>query len=172
AHPCDDETKFDQLKERWGVFPLVRLRPEQMIGAILQSTSPSTIDQNSHLFVRTVRFFRENDFVKEYGDLGEDELQDRPGTIPQALLRMNGNLIKELTKSNPFGTTGRISGLAANDENAVEVAFLVCVTRRPNPEETAVFSEQLKGSRGPQREEAVEDLLWSLFNSPEFCWNH
>ena len=39
-------------------------------------------DKRKHLIVRFIRFIRENDFVEEYGDLGEDELLQRPGTIP------------------------------------------------------------------------------------------
>lgn len=60
----------------WSIFPLTRLRPEQLIGAILQSTSLRTIDQNSHLLLRAKRYFQENEFVKQYGDMGDNELED------------------------------------------------------------------------------------------------
>lgn len=172
AHPSSDEQVLDHHTEHWAVFPLLRLRPEQVIGSILQGASLSTIDRNSSLFIRAIRFFRENDFVKEYGDLGEEELSEQSGTVPQALLRMNGRLTREILGPNPFSATGRIAQLTPTDEACVETAFLITFTRRPSSEELSHFSAMLKGSRGDRRAELVEDLLWSLCNSPEFSWNH
>jgi len=171
VHPSEDETEVEALKTHWAVFPLIRLRPEQVIGSVLQSASLSTIDQNSHLFIRTIRFFQENDFVKEYGDLGENELTEQAGTIPQALLRMNGELVRELVKSEFLRSSGRISAMAPDDETRVETAYLVALTRRPTEPEMRHFVQQLMSGKG-QREVIMEDLLWSLCNSPEFSWNH
>jgi hypothetical protein len=167
-HPAD----YDALCSTWAVFPLVRLRPEQVIGSMIQAASVQTIDQNSHLLVRTIRFFRENDFVKEYGDFGEDELQDRSGTIPQALVRMNGNLSKDMTEANAFSAAGRIAGMSGGPENCLETCFLVCLTRRPNDDERAFFLPQFRDVNADQRRDAVHDLFWTLFNSPEFAWTH
>jgi len=163
------EAELEDLERSWAVFPLVRLRPEQVIGAMLQAASVKTIDRNSHLFVRFLRFAREQGFVDEFGDPGENELSDRVGTIPQALLRMNGQLASELTEPNPFGSVGRISALASSPEATLDACYLVCLTRRPTEPEREHFLPQL----GTQREgQAVQDLFWALFNSPEFSWNH
>lgn len=165
------------VEETWAAFPLTRLRPEQVIGALLQASSARTIDQNSHLFVRAIRFFREKDFVKQYGDLDENELDEHSGTIPQALLRMNGTLVRETIEATGLSATGlsasgRIADMAANDVNCVETGFLVCLTRRPTTEERAYFEALLEGTQKQKRHQAVEDLFWTLFNSPEFSWNH
>lgn len=168
----DDGTAVDALVGEWAVFPIVRLRPEQVIGSMLQSASVTTIDQNSQLLVRLVRFFRERDFVREYGDLGENELDEHAGTIPQALLRMNGQLVREIGEANAFTASGRIAGFSGTPETAIENAYLACLTRRPTAEETAFFVEWFKDARPNQRGKVVEDLYWALFNSPEFAWNH
>lgn len=168
----DDAAAFDEACAVWGVFPLMRLRPEQVIGSMIQAASLRPIDQNSHLLVRTIRFFRENDFIKEYGDFGEDELHDRSGTIPQALLRMNGNLSQELTEANAFSAAGRIAGLSSHPENCLETCFLVCLTRRPTAAEREYFLPQFRQAHADGRRDAVHDLFWTLFNSPEFAWNH
>ncbi|MCA9072125.1 MAG: DUF1549 domain-containing protein, partial [Planctomycetaceae bacterium] len=76
-HSAKTQEEYELLENAWAVFPLTRLRPEQVVGSMLQAASIKTIDRNSHLFVRTIRFFREKDFVKNYGDLGADELQER-----------------------------------------------------------------------------------------------
>jgi hypothetical protein len=156
----------------WAVFPLIRLRPEQVIGSILQSSSIQTADQNSHLLFRALRLVQGGQFVKEYGDLGENELLDPGGTIPQRLLLMNGELASGPTKSNPINSVGRIATFASTDEKCVETAYLACLARRPRPEELAHFVSQLKDAKKGERIQVVEDLVWTLFNSTEFSWNH
>ncbi|SFI77282.1 DUF1549 domain-containing protein [Planctomicrobium piriforme] len=166
----EDSGQVDVLREAWAVFPLIRLRPEQVIGAMLQANSLRTVDQNSHLFTRARRFFRERDFVNEFGDLGVDELEGGAGTIPQALLRMNGDFAKETSEATPFSSSGRIAADAAGPEQIVETVFLVCLTRKPTPEESAHFLAWFENQK--RSRPAVEDLYWTLFNSPEFSWNH
>ncbi|MFM9963604.1 MAG: DUF1549 domain-containing protein [Planctomycetaceae bacterium] len=168
----DDASRLDRLKEHFAIFPLTRLRPEQIIGSLLQASSLTTVDQNSHLISRFIKLTRSNDFVKEYGDLGENELEDRAGTIPQALLRMNGNLINETIDATPFTASGRISQMAPDDTARLELCYLVCLTRRPTAEESAYFLPVLEATRPKRRGLIVEDLYWTLFNSPEFAWNH
>ena len=172
AHPSEDEREVEALKANWAVFPLIRLRPEQFIGSILQATSVTTIDQNSQLFARAIRFLRERDFVTEYGDLGENELEDQTGTIPQALLRMNGKLTRELTDANPFSSISRIASMARDDRTCVSTIYQVCLTRPPTGAELEVFCRQFQETQGKPRAEIAEDLFWSIFNCDEFCWNH
>jgi hypothetical protein len=166
-----DET-IDRLTSNWAVFQLTRLRPEQVIGAMLQAGSIKTVDRNSHLIVRTIRFFRENDFINEYGDLGEDEFDKHAGTISQALLRMNGSLSSEIGASNPFSAAGRILAVTKDDESCLEACFLVCATRRPTPDQQQYFLDQLHGTTDEKRKQVVEDIIWSLFNAAAFSWNH
>jgi hypothetical protein len=167
-----DKQQLDTAETEWALFPLIRLRPEQVIGSILQATSLQTIDQNSHLVMRTIKLFQSGDFVREYGDLGENELADRGGTIPQRLLLMNGNLAGEATNRKPLlSAVNRIDSLSSTNENRVETAYLVCLTRRPTAEETAHFASLMTDNRF-ERGQITEDMYWVLFNSTEFSWNH
>lgn len=166
-----DELDIQEAERLWAVRPLIRLRPEQMIGSMLQASSLKTIDQNSHLFTRFLRLTRENDFVNDFGDAGERELEDRAGTISQALLRMNGQLPNELSEASPFFAGGRI--LMATDDNnkVVETAYLVALTRLPTEAELELFTRQLsEAESSDDRGEVMHDMLWALFNSPEFSW--
>jgi hypothetical protein len=123
--------------------------------------------------MRFKKFVTQNDFVREYGDLGDGELLDRGGTVPQRLLLMNGKLAWEALKIDPFNSSARINALGGDDERRVETAYLACLTRRPSREElrvfTAMFAQQPKR---PDRREVMEDLFWTLLNSTEFSWNH
>lgn len=167
-----DKQQLDAAETEWALFPLIRLRPEQVIGSILQATSLQTIDQNSHLVMRTIKLFQSGDFVREYGDLGENELADRGGTIPQRLLLMNGNLAGEATQKKPLlSAVNRIDSLSSTNEKRVETAYLVCLTRRPTAEETSHFVSQMTDKRF-ERGQIAEDMYWVLFNSTEFSWNH
>ena len=156
----------------WGLFPLIRLRPEQVIGSMLQASSVQTIDQNNHLVFRLLRLARQNDFVREYGDFGEGELEERGGTIPQRLLMMNGQLMRDITDANPLSSALRLAQFASSDEKCVEAAYLMCLTRLPTEAEKKHFVDQLCDTKRDARNSAVQDLLWTLFNSTEFSWNH
>jgi hypothetical protein len=167
-----NEEAYNTADEAWAVFPVSRLRPEQVIGAMIQAGRLQTIDQNSNLLARTIRFFREQEFVGEYGDAGEAELDARSGTVSQALLRMNGKLTRELFEAGPFSAAGRLSSMTTNDEQLVELCFLVTLSRRPTSEERHHFVQTVEGTQSEERSRATEDLLWSLVNSAEFSWNH
>ncbi|MHC4877189.1 MAG: DUF1549 domain-containing protein [Planctomycetota bacterium] len=172
SHTTEDADEFEAIEESWAVFPLTRLRPEQVIGSIIQSTWVQTVDQNSHLLVRFMRFTKENDFVNEYGDLGDQELDEHTGTIPQALLRMNSEMTRDAIKTDLMTATTRIAGMCRDDNEAIDTAYLVCFSRKPTEPEREHFLMQLSGVNRKARGRVVEDMFWSLLNSPEFSWNH
>jgi hypothetical protein len=161
----------DADEESWAIFPLTRLRPEQVVGGAIQTSSVSTINAESHIVIRILRLTSENDFVKRYGDSGEDEFGGKGGTIPQRLLMMNGNLIHDRIKDSIFNAATRIAWQAPDDPRAVETAYLSVLTRRPTEVEAKHF-EQFLGEPGMTRPQKLEDLFWALINSTEFSWNH
>ena len=128
--------------ETWAEFPLTRLRPEQVVGALLQAASLQTIDHESHVLTQLARFSQQREFIARYGDAGEDELEaDAGGTIPQRLLMLNGELVHERTKDDLVANAAsRIATLTDDDALAVEVAYLAVLTRRPTPGEAAQSS--------------------------------
>ncbi|HVU89493.1 MAG TPA: DUF1549 domain-containing protein, partial [Pirellulales bacterium] len=159
--------------EPWGAFPLTRLRPEQVVGSLLQASSLATLDYQSHILLRFARAVGQSEFVTRYGDSGEDEFAPQGGTVPQRLLLMNGELLKKKTEDNLVGNAAtQIAALASTDEKAIETAYLACLTRRPTVLETAHFAARLADTRGGERRERMEDLYWALLNSTEFAWNH
>ena len=156
----------------WAAFPKTRLRPEQIAGALLQSARLATVDGGSHVLVRLARYGETNDFVRDYGDSGEDEFVAHGGTIPQRLVMMNGNLITERIKQDLIiNAATRIAALAADDTTALRAAYLTVLTRKPTAAEYEHFREQWS-QRGLNRQQQVADLCWTLLNSSEFSWNH
>ncbi len=159
-------------EQAWAAFPLTRVRPEQVVGGILQAASLGTIDSESPLLVKLATSIGERNFVKRYGDTGDDEFGGRGGTIPQRLLLMNGELVHDRTRETPFNAATRISWLAPDDATAIRTAYLAVLTRLPTAEEAAHFAARLAGTTSHERARRLEDLYWALINSTEFAWNH
>jgi hypothetical protein len=155
----------------WAVFPMTRLRPEQVAGSILQAASVTTQNAESHILIRLARFGQINEFVTRYGDSGEDEFDGRGGTIPQRLLLMNGKMVRERVAAEMMNAIGRIAWMAPEDPKAIETAYLAALSRRPTAEEAAHFQQTLAQSN-QGRQQHLEDLFWALVNSAEFSWNH
>ena len=159
-------------EESWAVFPLSRLRPEQVIGNVIQASSVKTIDQRSHVFTRLMRYFNEKDFVKRYGDADDDEFAKAHGTIPQRLLLMNGDLVDGKAREELLNASAQIAMFAPDDARAVESAYLAVLTRRPMAAEAEYFRAKLTNTTGAERRRRLADLYWVLFNSAELSWNH
>lgn len=176
AFQRDSRAEFeitDEHEQGWAVFPLTRLRPEQMAGSLVQASWLTTIDGQAHVFVQIGKFTQTNDFVERYGDLGEDEFTDRAGTIPQRLLMMNGELVRDRTSDNIVtSAAARVAALSTDPKKQIEAAYLAALTRRPSEPELAHFVERLKDREDRNLQGAIEDLFWTLMNSTEFTWNH
>jgi hypothetical protein len=158
--------------ENWAAFPMTRLRPEQVAGSIFQAASLGTLGPQSPWYVRLAEFAGSNEFVRRYGDSGEDKLTARGGTIPQRLLLLNGDLVEEKSGDAFLSASRRIAELAPSDRAAVEIAYLAVLTRRPTPEEASHFESRLARTTKQTRKDRLADLFWTLFNSTEFSWNH
>jgi hypothetical protein len=169
----DDSEPTTTLETAWAAFPITRLRPEQVAGALLQSSKNETIDSSSHILIRFATYGGVNEFVTRHGDPGEEEFNlEASSTIPQRLLMMNGKLVEQNIKEELGTAAGRFATLAPDDHKAVEAAYLATLTRRPTPEEAAHFEARLAGTRGDDRKQRMTDLVWTLLNSTEFSWGH
>ena len=153
---------------------MTRLRPEQIAGAAIQSTSLRTINAKASGLERLVRFGQEQEFVQRYGDLGEDEFNLIGGTIPQRLIMMNGQLVSERTEPNGLllNAPSQIATLSPDDSTAVVTTYLAVLSRLPTRHEAEHFERRLSKTRGDIRRDRLSDLYWVLINSSEFIWNH
>jgi hypothetical protein len=140
-------------------------------GSVFQAANVQTVDAHTHILIRLMRFGQTNNFIQRYGDTGSDEFEARGGTIPQRLLLMNGELVRERIQVNPLNATSQIAWMARDDRKLLDTAFLAVLSRRPTPDEAAHFAERLT-DHSLDRPHRVEDLFWSLINTTEFSWNH
>ncbi len=174
AFRVDSRAEFpvSKMHERaHAVFPLIRLRPEQVAGSIIQAARVKKTDRQSSLFLQLQTLAGTNDFVTQYGDMGEDEFTTDSVTITQRLLMMNGNMLGELVNANPLlNTAAHVNMFAPDDESAVETVYLCALNRYPTEKEQEHFVRRL--GEADDRGEVIEDLVWVLLNSSELAWNH
>ena len=172
----DSRADFDVTEAHesaWSVFPLVRLRPEQVAGALNQTASLKTINADVSYLVRLQQQSEIDNFVKRYGDTGEDEFEDRSGTVTQRLLLMNGTLSQSrIANGNGSNASARIDLLTEDDEDAIRIAYLTVLTRNPSQAELLYFLKKFRQQPDSQRGRVIEDLFWTLTNSTEFSWAH
>src|SRR5690606_4672771 len=140
--------------------------------ALVQTGSLWTYDEGRSPLLRLARFGAINDFVKRHGDDLEAE-DPEPETILQRLHLLNGKTVRELTKTDDiFSPVTRLPLLTASEEQAVEAAFLIALTRRPTAEERDHFVARLAAAKdGKARAAAMADLVWALLNCTELAWS-
>ena len=163
----------DDHERLFAVFQPTRLRPEQVAGSIVQASSLSTIDNSASIISRLIRFGEEGDFVKRYGDRGEDEFASQAATIPQQLILMNGKLVSERDQANPIlmNSISQIAVLSSDAETIVRNAYLTVLTREPSPRELEYFVPRFRDASWNEKSRRLEDLFWVLYKSPDFAWN-
>jgi hypothetical protein len=92
-----------------------------------------------------------------------DELN---GTIPQALFMMNSGLVNNLTRAAGQTRLGQILDKFKNDDDALAELYLVVYAREPSAREAQLCRDYI--AKVNNRQEAFEDIFWSLLNSTEF----
>ncbi|MEM9368641.1 MAG: DUF1553 domain-containing protein [Planctomycetota bacterium] len=174
AFQVDSRASFDVTERHenaFAVFPIVRLRSEQVAGAALQASRIKTVDRDSSFFVQLQKFGDQNDFLRRYGDLGEDEFQKETATITQRLVMLNGKLIQERSKPNPvLNACSHIAMFGPSVSESVRSLYLTILNRSPSQTELNHFVQRVESA--DKQQEAYSDLAWVLFNSSGFSWNH
>ncbi len=166
-----DGQNDDEKEKAWALFPLTRLRPEQVAGSVQQATSVTANTGDANLLFRIARSGQQNEFVTRYGDSGEDEFDGRTGTIPQRLLMMNGAMVGEKIRESPFNASTRIAWMAPDDPRASKPLTSPSSAAGPRPPRREHFEASLRDEHWT-RPQKLEDLFWALINSTEFSWNH
>lgn len=168
ASSLDTSSSTEGTEQRFASYPLTRLDPSQVARSLLQVSSVRTLDRDTGVVRRVVGFFERQNFVDFFRTSADDE----SGTISQRLMLMNDKLVGERIAAEMGSTAERLAEMAPTQENVVELAFLVGLTRRPTPTELAALAPRLTRTDGRWKHQDVEDLLWGIINSSEFLLRH
>lgn len=88
------------------------------------------------------------------------------GTVPQTLFLMNNPTVQQFASGRSGTRLGQILKEFDEDEEAVKELYLMVLVREPHEKELNICLKYIAEVRN--RQEAFEDLQWSLLNSAEF----
>ena len=94
------------------------------------------------------------------------------GSIPQALMMMNGNLVRRACQTDAGGFLDRV----ANDETLsnrekMQYLYRAALGREPGRDEARICNDLL-AARGGNVVLTLQDVWWALLNSGEFILIH
>jgi hypothetical protein len=88
------------------------------------------------------------------------------GSLPQVLMMMNSAFIAAKIEAQANNMLGRLLRQHPDDADAVRALYLRVLARKPTDRELDKCRKYI--ARVGKRNEAFEDILWALINSPEF----
>ena len=110
-------------------------------------------------------------FITLFGDDENDSSTSFNGSIPQALMMMNGELVTQATSLDQGSFLMETISSPGTDVDKIKDIYLATLSRYPNGRELSSISKLFRAS-GPNKAYAYQDVLWALLNSNEFIVNH
>ncbi|QDU53931.1 DUF1549 and DUF1553 domain-containing protein [Aeoliella mucimassa] len=157
-------------RPKFSHFYLRQMQAEQLYESLLTATSAAdsiAYDQREEMKQRWLRQFN-----TAFGTDDNAEATTFNGSIPQALMMMNGDLVKKATECEPGSFLHKIATSDdLNNAQRVDHLFLAALAREPAREELVICNKLLVAREG-QAPEALRDVWWALLNSNEFILIH
>jgi hypothetical protein len=149
---------------------LKSMSAEQLYDSLIVSTGAHKSGSGSWEKAQATRQRWMQQFVQAFGTDENDELTTFDGTIPQALMMMNGELMKNAIGDNKGTLLHDVLNDKAKPVDKVKELYLATLSRPPSGREIKTAERILQGAASPL--EAFQDLYWALLNSNEFILNH
>lgn len=168
SHNKEDDIYYSHMA-------LKPMTPEQLYESLLTATGADKAggagDEKDN---RRSNFARQ--FVSTFSNDEGGESVNFQGTIPQALLMMNGREIIDATSGKPGTFLGKLwdeAKLQRGDPKTflVNHIYLAALSRLPSPKEMKAAQAFFAGDRY-RPDTVAQDLFWALLNSNEFVLNH
>lgn len=110
-------------------------------------------------------------FTLAFGTDEGDETTTFNGTIPQALMMFNGELIKKATSAEKGSFLYKIAMGDMKPHARIDYLYMAALGRRPTSKEMRLANDLLIARRG-DAVAAMQDVWWALLNSNEFILVH
>ena len=110
-------------------------------------------------------------FFTTFGTDEGDEATTFNGTIPQALMMMNSELINKAVNADRGSFLFETFNKPGREGEKMQDLYLAALSRRPSRGEVNK-AQQLIRQYGAKKAMAYQDLFWALLNSNEFIFNH
>jgi hypothetical protein len=145
---------------------------EQLYESLLIATNADKTAGGNYEQLQQQRQQWMTEFMRIFGGNDDSEPTLFSGTIPQALMLMNGDLVKQATSVENGGyLTSVLSNPKLRSDNMkIQTLYVSALGRVPSGAEYTKIGKLL--DLNPNRIAAYQDLYWALLNSNEFVLNH
>lgn len=143
---------------------------EQLYDSLIVATNADRAGAGGYDAAQQRRDQMMQDFIRIFGGNEDDEPTLFSGSIPQALLMMNGQLVQEGVSGKQGSQLHALLAENANAPDTIRINKLYAATlgRSATPGEINGLKKFMRGDKLA----FYQDLYWSLLNSNEFIVNH
>ncbi|MCH7988611.1 MAG: DUF1553 domain-containing protein, partial [Planctomycetes bacterium] len=146
------------------------LEAEQLYDSLIIATNAHKSGRSSWDAAEKKRQEWMRQFVIVFDTDENDESTTFDGTIPQALMMMNGDLVKNAISIKNGSYLQKLLSEKTSDAGKVQKLFLTTLGRKPSRVELSASNKLIRGNRN--KIAAFQNLFWALLNSNEFIFNH
>lgn len=149
---------------------LKSMSAEQLYDSLIVATNAHKSGRSSWEQTEQKRQQWMQQFVIAFGTDEGDESTTFNGSIPQALMMMNGELVKDAISAQKGSYLNTILSETPQDKDRVRKLYLAALSRSPSNKETQAAQTMLKSNS--DKLAAYQDMFWALLNSNEFIFIH
>lgn len=146
------------------------MEAEQLYDSLIVATNAHRSGRSSWDQAEQQRQRWMQQFVVAFGTDENDESTTFNGTIPQALMMMNGELVRNAVNAEKGSYLRAALEGREPDSAKIRKLYLATLSRFPSRAEGAAATRLIAAS--PDKLAAYQDLFWALLNSNEFIFVH
>tara|TARA_R100000750_G_C2278044_1_gene70112 strand:- start:123 stop:578 length:456 start_codon:yes stop_codon:yes gene_type:complete len=144
------------------------MEAEQLFDSLMVASNASGMNRANYAQAMRQRNEWLQQFVTTFGTDENDEATTFNGSIPQALMMMNGELVDTAVKCDPGTLLHQVVTADEKDSKKVQLLYLAALGRNPSGRDLAAVKKLMQISGNPIM--AYQDLYWALLNSNEFIF--
>jgi hypothetical protein len=158
------------VKPLFSHFYIRQMQAEQLYESLLVATEAQKTGGGYEDQEKTKRDWLRQ-FTLAFGTDEGDDATTFNGTIPQALMMFNGDLIKQATNVDKGTFLYQMATGNLKPADRMNYLYLAALARRPSATEMGIANKLLM-ARGGDAKAAMQDVWWALLNSNEFILIH
>ncbi len=167
ANKADDPSLGE--RPRFTHFYVRQMLAEQLYESLLTATEADQASRTEDAAKTKDKWLSQ--FIIAFGTDEGDDSTTFNGSIPQALMMFNGELIKQATSTGKGGFLDKVATSSMSPSQKIDVLYKAALGRVPAAKERQVATALLAARKGDVAA-ALQDVWWAVLNSNEFIINH
>ncbi len=151
-------------------FYIRQMRAEELYESLIVATQAHKTKDKADEQKKTKEEWMKQ-FVTAFGTDEGGESTTFNGTIPQALMMFNGELIKKATSGEKGSFLHAVANSKLSNAQKISYLYLAALARQPSSREVVVANKLFVARKGDSVE-TLQDVFWVLLNTNEFILNH